>query len=322
MVNPLKYAYQGVWSLLDEEFELARGGYHEFPFLIVPWTKASGEDYGRGPCWDALPDVRTLYAMRRTQIKVAEKVANPPLQVPKEAFIGSIKLTPGGLNFYDQTSKARIEPINIGANFPITMEMVKDQRDQIRDQFFVNQLQLIDAREMTAEEVRARVAENARVLGPTFSRLNDEYLDPLVGRCLGILRRAGKLSPVPQVVMDAAKKKGTRLTVKFVSPLAKAQVSSEVAGIMHTGQTALAWAKETQDPSVLDNLDFDYGIRQIADLDGTPPQFLRDKKLVSAIRATRRQARIAAQQLDAAGKVAAVDKDTADAAATRRSMEQ
>lgn len=320
-ISPLKWAFQCAWILSEEEAEIDRGGYHEFPFIVVPWTKASGEDYGRGPCWDALADVKTLYAMRKTQIRVAEKIADPPLQVPKKGFTGSIKLTPGGLNYYDQTSKARIEPIQIGAHFNITLEMVQDMRDRIQDHFFINQLHLIDAREMTAEEVRARVAENARVLGPTFGRLNDEYLDPLVGRSLGILRRAGKLAPIPDAALQAAKKKGTQLRVKFVSPLAKAQVASEVQGITHTAATALEWAKVTQEPSILDNLDFDAGIRKVADLDGAPPDFLRDPKKVDQIRKKREAVQQAQRQLSAAQAAAGVAKDAASAEAAAAQAE-
>lgn len=320
-LSPLKQAYQCAWVLTDEGVEIDRGGYHEFPFIVVPWSKASGEDYGRGPAWDGLADVKTLYAMRKTQIRVAEKIADPPLQVPKKGFTGSIKLTPGGLNYYDQTSKARIEPIQIGAHFNITQDMITDLRDRIQDHFFINQLQLIDAREMTAEEVRARVAENARVLGPTFGRLNDEYLDPLVGRSLGILRRAGKLAPIPDVVLQAARKNGTQLRVKFISPLAKAQVASEVQGIIHTAGTALEWAKVTQDPSILDNIDFDAGIRKVADLDGAPPDFLRDPKMVAGIRKQRMAMQQARQQLEAAQTAAGVAKDAADAQATAAQTE-
>lgn len=308
-INVFKLAYQCAWICDGEEID--RGGYNEFPFIVVPWSKASGEDYGRGPCWDALADVKTLYAMRKTQIRVAEKIADPPLQVPKKGFSGTIKLTPGGLNYYDQTSRSRIEPIQIGAHFNVSLEMIKDLRERIQDHFFINQLQLIDSREMTAEEVRARTAENARILGPTFGRLNDEYLDPLVGRCLGILRRAGKLSPIPDVVIDAARRKGTQLRVKFVSPLAKAQVASEVQGIAHTAGTALEWAKVTGDPAILDNLDFDSGIRKVADLDGAPPDFVRDRKMVAVIRKQRADAADAQRQLDAAKQAAGVAKDVA-----------
>jgi hypothetical protein len=249
-------------------------------------------------------------------------VADPPLQVPKEGFIGSIRLTPGGLNFYDQTSKARIEPVQIGANFNITLEMIQDIRDRIKDHLFITQLQLIDAREMTAEEVRTRVAENARIMGPSFGRLCDDFLDPLVGRCLGILRRAGRLQPIPDVVIESARRRGTQLRVKFVSPLAKAQVASEVQGIVHTAGTAIEWATATEQLEILDNLDLDVGVRKLADLDGCPPEFVRDPKAVAGVRKMRQQQQAMQQRLAAAQQIAGTAKDAAAAGVDLQTIQQ
>ena len=207
------------------------------------------------------------------------------------------------------TTNARIEPIEIGANFPVTLEMLQDQRNGIRDHFYVTQLQLIDARKMTAAEARIRTAENARVLGPTFGRLNDDYLDRLIERTLGILRRAGKLAPIPQVVLDDVEKRGTQLRVRFVSPLARAQVASEVQGIQQTAATAFAWAEQSGNPAVIDNIDLDFGIKKIADLDGTPAGFLRDDDLVKKMRDTRAKDAELRKKLEAAQLAGKAGKD-------------
>jgi hypothetical protein len=321
--NPLYYRYQCAWIDRDEKKEIDRGGYHEFPFIVVPWAKATGEDYGRGPGWEALADVKTLYAMKKTLLRVAEKIADPPLQVPKKGFISpTIKLTPGGINFYDATTQGRIEPIEIGANFPVTLEILQDQREQIRDQFFVTQLQLIDVREMTAEEARLRTAENARIIGPTFGRLNDDYLDRLVDRCRGILARNGKLSEIPQVVLEAEKEKGTQLRVKFVSPLAKAQAASDVQAIQLTAQTAFDWVEKSQDVSVMDNLDLDAGIKKIAELDGSPAEFMRNDDERDRIRAQRLKLAEMQAKLALAEQAGKAGKDIADASSKAMDIQE
>jgi hypothetical protein len=268
-----------------------------------------------------MADVRQLYDMRKTFTRMAQKAADPPMQVPDATFKRAIRMNPGGLNYYDKTTKARIEPIPTGAAFPVTWEAIKDQRDQIRDHFFLNQLQLIDSRKMTAEEVRARMMENARVLGPTVWVISDKGLDPLVGFGLGSLRRSNKLAPIPDVVLRTAQKKGTQFRVRFVSPLAKAQVASEVQGIVHVAGTAMQWISATQDPAVMDNLDLDIGIRKIADLDGAPPDFVRDKKMVAAIRQQRQKMQQAQATLAAAQQAAGVAKDAASAQETMANTE-
>jgi hypothetical protein len=306
-VKPELMPYYCKWIELQSKQEITTDGYNEFPFVTCFWSKFSGDVYGRGPGWSALPSVKMLYAMRQTALRVAEKIADPPLQVPRQGFLANLKLTPGGINFYEASaSGGRIEPLVIGANFNINLEMIQDERNQVLEHFYANQLQIVDAKQMTAEEVRARIAENARILGPTFDRLNDDYLDPLIYRVIGILRRSGRLQEPPDVVLKAAEKLGVQLRVRFVSPLAKAQVASEVQGITHTMATAIEWATGTQDVGVFDNLDLDVGISKIAELDGAPLEFIRDAKKRDAIRAQR------AAQAEAARR-AALAKETAGA---------
>lgn len=313
-LDPLKLPYQCAWIHRDKKQDITRGGYHEFPFVLCNWAKRTGEDYGVGPGWDALPDTKILYAMRKSLIRVANKIADPPLQMPAKGYLGKIDLAPGGLNFYDAVvGERRIETIEIGRNFPIGLDMLQDQRDQIREWFYTSQLQLIDVREMTAEEARLRTAENARILGPTFGRLTDEFLDRLVGRCLGILRRAGKLAEIPQEVIEAARKKGTSIRVKFKSPLAKAQMIEQVTGIQRTVATALEWAEKAQNPAILDGVNFDEALKKIHDADGGPLEILNDDDTVKQIRQARAaEMRVRAQIENAqgAGKAA---KDIAGA---------
>jgi hypothetical protein len=320
-LNPLEYPYQACWLWPDEEKEIHRSGYHEFPFSICHWVKASGEDYGRGPGWDALPDIKILYAMRKTTIRVAEKIADPPIQMPSRGYLGRVQLQPGGLNFYDAAAQGRIEPIELGRNFPVTLEMIQDQRNLILDHFLNNQLQLIDTKEMTAEEARLRVAENARVIGPTFGRLNDDFLEPLIARCMGILRRAGKLAPIPPEVIEAARRRGIQLRVRFVSPLAKAQTADDVQAIQRTAATGITWARESQNPTVLDNLDFDIGIRKIAELDGTPATFVRAEDQVLQIRKARADELKRQQQIAAAESAGRTVKDVAGAVPALKAIE-
>lgn len=312
-LNPANLPFQCKWIDVTSKQEITTDGYHEFPFAICFWTKTSGDLYGRGPGWEALPNVKMLYEMRKTAIRVAEKIADPPLQAPKAGFT-RLQLTPGGVNFYDVgAGQNRIEPIQIGANFNVNLEMINDEREQILNLFFTNQLQIIDAKQMTAEEVRARIAENARILGPTFERLNDDYLEPVIYRSLGIARRLGKVPPPPATLVQAAQREGVQLRVRFVSPLAKAQVASEVQGITHTTTTAMEWAKGSGDTTVLDNLDLDIGIRRVAELDGAPQKFVRSEKDRDRIREKRQAIQEVARRIELAQKAAGAFNEAASA---------
>ncbi|MFP4476809.1 MAG: portal protein [Desulfatibacillaceae bacterium] len=269
--------WASVWVDLETRRRLDEGGYHEFPYCVPRWLKASGEKYGRSPALDALADIRTLNAMARTLLVTGEKVANPPLNVPDENTC--VKNTPGGINYYDTRTMARIEPIAVGANLPLNFEMIREKRDAVADAFFANQLQLIDSRRMTAEEVRARVAENLRVLGPTFGRLQSEFFAPVVARCYGILLRNGKLPEPP------ASLAGQPIAVRYKSPLARSQRAHEAQAVSLLAGTALDWARTL--PEVLDNVDLDAAIRALGEMDGVPAELLRPVRQRDAMRKRR-----------------------------------
>lgn len=315
VVDPKKFKYASVWICDqggNERQEIDRGGYHEFPYVTEFWRKASGEDYGRGPGWDAMADVKSLYSMKKSTLRVAQQAYEPPLFMPHTTTAYPVQLRPAGVTYFDARAKHKPFPLQMGQGFSIGKDLIEDERNQIRDWFFLTQLHLIEAKDMTAEEVRARIAENAKILGPTFGRLNI-FLERLFEVVLGILRRLGKLAPVPEIVKERAKERGVELKVKFVSPIVKAATISEVQGITHTSQTAIMWAKEGGIVDVLDNFDWDFGIRKVSELDGAPPEFLLDKKDVTKIREERRKLDEMRQRLEALEQTAGIAKDATEA---------
>ena len=107
-------------------------------FLVPRYLKASHEIYGDHQM-TALPDVKMLNEMSKTTIKAAQKQVDPPLLVPDDGFLLQLELY-GRLNFYRSGTRDRIEPLNIGANNPLGLNMEEQRRNAIRKVFYVNQL--------------------------------------------------------------------------------------------------------------------------------------------------------------------------------------
>ena len=310
-----KKKYIGTWFEMEGDFELESSGYDTFPFVIPRWGKDSSEVFGRSPAVNCMADIKTLNQMDRTMLRTAQKACDPPVQVPDEGFIGGVKLTPGGVNFYRAGRTDRIEAVPTGANFPLTDKMIEDRRNRVVQGFLVNQLQLINEREMTAEEVRQRTVENARVIGPVYTRLTSEYLDRLVERVLEVLEFAMDakgnllLPPKPPIMQKVD------FRFRYISPLAKQQRMADVQAIDSTVATAAAWA-EVQ-PDVPDNIDFDKAISILADLNGTPSEVMRSDRDKKKIRENRQvaQAKVANTQLAEVGaNMAKTRAETADIA--------
>ena len=134
--------FESVYLEYKNGNELSVGGFKEFPFVVPRYLKASHEIYGRSPAMTALPDVKMLNEMSKTTIKAAQKQVDPPLLVPDDGFLLPVRTVPGGLNFYRSGTRDRIEPLNIGANNPLGLNMEEQRRNAIREVFYVNQLML------------------------------------------------------------------------------------------------------------------------------------------------------------------------------------
>lgn len=285
--NRLPYA--SVWVEIDARHIIHEGGYRTFPYAVPRWFKSTGEKYGRSPALTVLGDIKTLNTMVKTMLRTGEKVADPPLMVPDDGFF-NIDVEPGGISYYRSGTADRIIPLDVGNRIPITFQMIQEKRDQVADAYFTTQLQIIDKSRMTAEEVRARMSENMRILGPTIGRLQDEFLDVLMSRVIEILRvsfdniGAPILPEPPEIVSRVAGKNAVK--IRYISPMAKAQKTTDIQAINYYVATVASWA-QAGFPQVLDNIDIDDAARLVADFSGVPTEALNDERTVAAMRQRR-----------------------------------
>ena len=286
--------------------ELSVSGFREFPFVVPRYLKASHEIYGRSPAMTALPDVKMLNEMSKTTIKSAQKQVDPPLLVPDDGFILPVRTVPGGLNFYRSGTRDRIEPLNIGANTPLGLNMEEQRRNSIRNAFYVNQLMMQQGPQMTATEVIQRNEEKMRLLGPVLGRLQSELLKPLIDRTFAILLRKNLFRPAPEFLA------GKDIEIEYVSPLAKAQKSTELQSIMRAIEIMGSLANVAP---VFDHINMDKLVRHLADIVGVPQKILKPQNQLNAERQQAEAQQEQMQQMqqlqqvaEAGGKIAPLAK--------------
>src|SRR5210317_112880 len=286
--------------------ELSVSGFREFPFVVPRYLKASHEIYGRSPAMTALPDVKMLNEMSKTTIKSAQKQVDPPLLVPDDGFILPVRTVPGGLNFYRAGTRDRIEPLNIGANTPLGLNMEEQRRNSIRNAFYVNQLMMQNGPQMTATEVIQRNEEKMRLLGPVLGRLQSELLKPLIDRTFALILRKNLFRPAPEFLA------GQDIEIEYVSPLAKAQKSTELSSIMRAIEILGSLSNVAP---VFDHINMDKLVRHLADIVGVPQKILKPQSELNAEREQAAQQQAQMQQMqqvqqlaEAGGKVAPLAK--------------
>ena len=294
--------FESVYLDAESGDELSVSGFREFPFVVPRYLKASHEIYGRSPAMTALPDVKMLNEMSKTTIKSAQKQVDPPLLVPDDGFMLPVRTVPGGLNFYRAGTRDRIEPLNIGANTPLGLNMEEQRRNSIRNAFYVNQLMMQNGPQMTATEVIQRNEEKMRLLGPVLGRLQSELLKPLIDRAFAILMRRNLFAQAPDFLS------GQDIEIEYVSPLAKAQKSTELSSIMRAIEIMGSLSNVAP---VFDHINMDKLVRHLTSIVGVPQKILKPQAEINAERQEQAAQAEQQQQMQQMQQVAQAGRDIA-----------
>ena len=294
--------FESIYMDADSGDELSVSGFKEFPFVVPRYLKASHEIYGRSPAMTALPDVKMLNEMSKTIIKSAQKQVDPPLLVPDDGFLLPVRTVPGGLNFYRAGTRDRIEPLNIGANNTLGLNMEEQRRNSIRNAFYVNQLMMQDGPQMTATEVIQRNEEKMRLLGPVLGRLQSELLKPLIDRSFAILMRRNLFAQPPEFLS------GQDIEIEYVSPLAKAQKSTELSSIMRAIEIMGSLSNVAP---VFDHINMDKLVRHLTSIVGVPQKILKPQSELNAERQEQAAQAQQQQQMQQLQQVAQAGRDIA-----------
>lgn len=299
----------GSWYVsIEGNCIMGEGGYNTFPMACTRYDQAPGEIYGRGPAGLVLPAIKTLNAEKATFLKQGHRAADPVLLTADDGLV-DISLRPGALNKGGMSANGTplIGTIPVG-NINVSKEMMDEERVLINDAFLVSLFQILtESPSMTATEVVERTNEKGILLAPTVGRQQSEYLGPLIDRELDILAELGQLPPMPDIIREAR----GEYNVNYTSPLARAMRAQEVAGFSRVMEMTLGIVNITQDPSPLDNFDFDTAVRDSATIQAVPESWMADPRMIQAKRQQRAQQAAEQQQIQAAPAAAALMKSEA-----------
>lgn len=264
------------------------GGYDEMPFSVFEWDQIPGLAYSDSPAIAALPDIKMLNIAKKTSTQIAQTSAEPPMRVSNS--IRNISLVPRGFN-YISTPDEIIEPIRTGENYPITLEVVKDLQQDIKDWFNVDFFLMLQQQSgnKTATEVMELQGEKAAVLSNLIVNLNTA-LSKIISRSFNILMRNGRL-PLPPETLNA---QSNSMKIDFVGPLAQAQKKyHSMGGIAQALQMAQPIMQMF--PNAGDYIDADQLMKHAMEGQGMPQRVIREDDDVQKLREERAQAQAEAQ---------------------------
>lgn len=284
---------------------LSEGGYTSFPVSVSRYDQSPGETYGRGPAMTVLSTIKTLNAEKRDFLTQGHRAAVPVLLTTDDGVV-DFSMRPGALNKggFSSDGKPLVGTLPTG-NIQVSKEMMDTEITTINDAFLVNLFRVLQENpSMTATQVIEIVNQKGILLAPTVGRQQSEYLGPMIDRELDVLAFAGLLPPMPEILKEAR----SEYNVVYTSPMSRAMRAQEVSGFGRTMEILTAIVNTTQDPSPLDNFDFDVISKEIADIQSVPESWMASPEMVGAKKQQRQEAMQQQSEIQAAPAAAAMMK--------------
>ena len=305
-IDKLNKPWASCYYEVDAKHTLSEGGFDENPYIIVRWSKASEEVYGRSPAMEVLPTIKVVNAMARTVLEAAELAVRPPVIVGAGSMEGPIRTAPGSIMYVRQGTRDLPQPFNSGARPDIGHEMMDREETKIDKAFFADRLALPELDRMTATEIIERRQQGLMVISPILSRLYAEWLNPVIARTFKWMMKNGLLDDAPEAIA------GIRIKVNYVSPMAITRRSSVTQSFMQGMSAAQILVQAS--PQILENLDTDAVFRALMTQNNVDPQFLRSEQEVVQWRQQQSEQAQQEQQLAMAQQAASAAKDAGSAA--------
>jgi hypothetical protein len=288
----------------DSKQIVRESGYHEMPIGVPRWSPVPGSAYAFGPAFEALPDMKTLNTVVSYVLSNADMAISGMWGAVDDGVLNPRMVRVGPRKIIVMAEKDNMWPMSPAAKFDIAVLEIDRLQRAIRKVLMADQLepQQKAGTPPTATEIVVRVELIRQLLGPVYGRMQSEYLQWLVARCFGLAYRAGVLGTPPRSLMNKV------LTVKYFSPIARAQKAVDVAA-MDRYELSLSQQAQAGLADAVDVYNWDEARRERAELLGVPAKLIPDQDVIDEKRESRAKQRqtqqVAQQATELAAKVAA-----------------
>lgn len=298
-----QFPFVSLYVEKQSETVLEEVGLNYFCYVIPRWHMVSGSQYGVSMATSiALPDGRTLQVVTRTVREAGEKYVDPPMLSFHDAIRGDYNLYAGGITTadveYDERLGEVLRPITQDkGGFPIGAELAAALRQDIREAFFLDKIQLPETeKDMTAFEVRRRIEEHIRSASPIFEPMEQQKSAPL---CEGVFHVLNDYKAFPMQEMPE-ELEGMETQFTFRSPLADFADQRD-AEVIVDGMTRIIAPVAQIDPAQIENVNLTEITRSGLRAMGWKAKWLNPVEAVQKKQAQNQKAAMMAKGMEALG---------------------
>lgn len=263
------------------------------PWINARWAKASFENYGRGPLFNALPAIKTLNLTVQLILENADMAIAGIWTAEDDGIMNpdNIQLVPGTIVPIDSGSGG-LQNLTPNGNFDVAQLVLTDMRHNVRKALYNETLGPREGTPASATEIAERMAELSSQVGATLNRLHKELVIPIFIRGLRMMEETGMIPEMPPI-------DGKEIAVKVTTPLAAA---SKHQAIMQMEKFVISGGRAIGPQAMMTKIDADFMLQFYAENYGIPAQ---------AILSPQQQAQNAQQLGEAAGEMTQQGMDPA-----------
>jgi len=231
--DPQTYSWQGacVWKAKKEV--IWRAGWRTNPRIVFRWSVTPGELYGRGLVLQVLPDIKTAnkvveFILRNAAIQVAgmwtataDAAVNPYNFRPAPGAVIPV--------MSNSNDNPTIRALERSGDLKLGFEVLTQLQETIKRSLFENLREPTDA-VVSATQYAIEHQELVGKIGSSFGRLQTEVVEATVVRGVDVLSNRGAM---PDIKID-----GREITLKHLSPLARAQDMEDLLTLQRTLESA------------------------------------------------------------------------------------
>ena len=287
-----KKQVKSYWISLDTKKIIKESHFYEMPYIVGVWSKDTGSVqtvYGKSPAMKALPNVRLLQHLRREHLKALHLRVSPPV-----VFEGPFSTTSTQINIKPKAiiqlrQGERITPLDTVGDLQSNSEEINRATYEIKEAFFAH-LFNIPPDSPTATQTLTNLNEKLAKIAPILALLSEGFLSYIIELTYKILERRNVLPPRQDTTDDQTPgdeiTPDTTLRIEFLSPVAIIERSKNIPIVQNFMAITLNMAQAYGD--ILDNIDSDVLIREIAHAFKLPEEILKSPSEVEETRQQRR----------------------------------
>lgn len=273
--NPYTYS---LYAENDMENPLFKQFKKYNPGIIWRFQKTNNEWWGRGPVMNALAAMMRCNEMARIELASANLNTFRPYMAFSDGVFNpfTFRLEPFSVIPIARLSRDQPEPLiplPDSSNPAFAQLTIADLRNQIKMLMYSDPLGPVDGPAKTATEQAIRQQRLSEKIGPMFTRLQQEFLWPIIETTGLILDEVGKL-PFPKLP------NGQRIRFKYRSPLALAKGQSDIAMLTQFVQLLQGMMGPETAQAILNPLETPYLMAEMLQVDN---RFLNTPEVMGQI---------------------------------------